>query len=50
MGSRTSVTPVRQGRTTLYRARVTGLNRQGAELACSRLRSRGDCTIVAPGA
>lgn len=50
MGSRTSVTPVRSGRTTLYRARVTGLNRQGAELACARLRSRGDCTIVAPGA
>jgi len=50
LGSRTAVTPVQQGRTTLYRARVTGLTRSGAEQACSRLRARGDCTIVAPGA
>ncbi|MBR0649740.1 lytic transglycosylase domain-containing protein [Roseomonas terrae] len=50
MGTRTAVTPVRQGSTTLYRARVTGLNRSTAEQACSRLRSRGGCTVVAPGA
>lgn len=50
MGTRTSVTPVRQGRSTLYRARVTGLSRSAAEQACSRLRSHGDCTVVAPGA
>lgn len=50
MGSRTSVTPVRQGSSTLYRARVTGLTRSNAEQACSRLRGRGDCTVVAPGA
>jgi hypothetical protein len=50
LGSRTAVTPVRQGRTTLYRARVTGLSRSGAEQACDRLRARGACTVVAPGA
>ncbi|HWT09423.1 MAG TPA: lytic transglycosylase domain-containing protein [Roseomonas sp.] len=50
MGTRTAVTPVRQGSTTLYRARVTGLNRAAAEQACSRLRGRGACTVVSPGA
>lgn len=50
LGTRTSVTPVRSGRSTLYRARVTGLSRSGAEQACARLRGRGDCTIIAPGA
>jgi hypothetical protein len=44
------VTPVRQGNTTLYRARVTGLTRSAAEQACNRLRARGACTVVAPGA
>jgi cell division protein FtsN len=50
MGARTAVTPVRQGNTTLYRARVTGLTRSGAEQACARMRSRGGCTVVAPDA
>lgn len=50
MGSRTAVTPVRQGSSTLYRARVTGLSRPTAEQACNRLRGRGGCTVVAPGA
>ena len=50
MGARTAVTPVRQGSSTLYRARVTGLSRQAAEQACSRLRAHGACTVVAPGA
>jgi hypothetical protein len=50
MGTRTAVTPVRQGRTTLYRARVTGLTRSGAEQACARMRGRSACTVVAPGA
>ena len=50
MGTRTVVTPVRQGSATLYRARVTGLSRASAEQACARLRARGDCTVVAPGA
>jgi hypothetical protein len=50
LGSRTAVTPVRQGNTTLYRARVTGLTRSAAEQACARLRARGACVVVAPGA
>lgn len=50
LGARTVVTPVRQGNTTLYRARVTGLSRPGAEQACGRLRARGACAVVAPGA
>jgi hypothetical protein len=50
LGTRTAVTPVRQGRTTLYRARVTGLSRSGAEQACARMRGRSACTVVAPGA
>lgn len=50
MGTRAAVTPVRQGNATLYRARVTGLSRSAAEQACNRLRGRGACTVVAPGA
>jgi hypothetical protein len=50
MGARTAVTPIRQGNTTLYRARVTGLTRSAAEQACSRMRGRGACTVVAPDA
>ncbi len=50
MGARTAVTPVRQGNTTLYRARVTGLTRSAAEQACARIRARGACTVVAPDA
>jgi hypothetical protein len=50
MGARTAVTPVRQGNTTLYRARVTGLTRGAAEQACARMRNRGACTVVAPDA
>ncbi len=50
-GVRSLVDPVAQGRTMLYRARVIGLaNRSAAEQACDRLRSRGACMIVAPGA
>ena len=50
LGARTAVSPVRQGNTTLYRARLTGLTRSGAEQACARMRSRGACTVVAPDA
>lgn len=52
LGSRTEVQSVAAGRSRLYRARVTGLSRDAAEAACSRLRSRGnrDCSVVAPGA
>jgi hypothetical protein len=50
-GTRTAVEAVPQGRTTLYRARVVGLSsRASAEQACDRLRGRGACMIVAPGA
>ncbi len=50
-GARTVVERVPQGRTTLYRARVIGLNDRGAaDQACARLRGRGACMIVAPGA
>ena len=50
LGARTVITPVQQGRSTLFRARVTGLTRDAAEQACARLRNRGGCTIVSPGA
>jgi cell division protein FtsN len=50
-GTRTAVEPVRQGSSTLYRARVVGLSSRGAaDQACGRLRGRGACMIVAPGA
>jgi hypothetical protein len=49
--TRMVVDPVVQGRGTLYRARVIGLgNRGAAEQACERLRGRGACLVVAPGA
>ncbi|WP_372621509.1 transglycosylase SLT domain-containing protein [Falsiroseomonas sp.] len=49
-GTQVVVEPVRQGRGTLYRARVVGLSsRAAADQACDRLRSRGACMIVAPG-
>ena len=44
------VTPVPQGRSTLYRARVTGLSRDAAQTACDRLRARATCMIVSPDA
>jgi hypothetical protein len=50
-GTRTQVEPAAQGRGTLFRARVIGLaNRGAAEQACERLRNRGACMVVAPGA
>jgi cell division protein FtsN len=51
LGSRPVVEPVVQGRSRLYRARITGLSsRDAAEQACERLRSRGACMVVAPDA
>ena len=51
MGTRPAVEPVSQARSTLFRARVMGLgSRSAAEQACDRLRSRGSCLVVAPGA
>ncbi len=50
-GARTVVEPIPQGRTTLWRARVVGLaDRGAADQACTRLRGRGACMIVTPGA
>ncbi|MGG5888734.1 transglycosylase SLT domain-containing protein [Falsiroseomonas sp. HC035] len=49
-GTSAQVQPASQGRTILYRARVTGLaDRDAAEQACQRMR-RGACMVVAPGA
>jgi cell division septation protein DedD len=49
--ARTIVEPVGQGNARLFRARVVGLStRNAAEQACDRLRGRGACMIVAPGA
>jgi cell division septation protein DedD len=49
--ARMVVERVNQGSTTLFRARVVGLNSRGsAEQACERLGGRGGCMILAPGA
>ena len=49
--ARMVVEPVNQGSTTLFRARVVGLQSRGsAEQACERLGARGGCMILAPGA
>jgi hypothetical protein len=44
------VMAVAQGRSTLYRARVTGLSRDAAQTACERLRGRGACMVISPDA
>ncbi|WP_431284297.1 transglycosylase SLT domain-containing protein [Humitalea sp. 24SJ18S-53] len=46
--ARPVVMPVAQGRVTLWRARVTGLSREGAAQTCERLRGRGNCIVVNP--
>ncbi len=50
LGSRAVVQGVPQGRNMLYRARVIGLSQGAAQGACERLRQRGACAVVAPGA
>ncbi|SHI55898.1 Sporulation related domain-containing protein [Roseomonas rosea] len=45
-----AVTPVSQGRSMLYRARVVGLSRDAAQSACDRLRTRGNCMVISPDA
>jgi hypothetical protein len=50
LGARTVVQPVSQGRSTLYRARVTGLSREAATAACERMRRRGGCMVLSPDA
>jgi hypothetical protein len=47
---RATVMAVAQGRSTLYRARVTGLSREGAQNACDRLRGRNACMVISPDA
>jgi hypothetical protein len=47
VGGRVQVSPVAQGRQTLFRARVVGLSQPGAQQACDRLR-RGGCTVLSP--
>jgi cell division septation protein DedD len=47
-GGRVQVQPVIQGRTTLYRARVTGLTQPTAQATCDRLRRNGACMVLSP--
>lgn len=49
--ARPAVGAVRQGRNTLYRARLTGLSREAAMQACDKLsRGRGACIVLSPDA
>ena len=46
-----AVSGVRQGGTTLYRARLNGLSRDAAAQACERLtRNRTPCLAISPDA
>ena len=47
---RVAVSPVSQGRKTLYRARVTGLSQPAAEQVCGKLLGRGGCMVLSPNA
>jgi cell division protein FtsN len=47
---RVAVSPVSQGRNTLYRARVTGLSQPAAQAVCDKLRGRGGCMVLSPNA
>ena len=46
--SRIQVQPVPGGRSTLYRARVTGLSQPAAQQMCERLRRNGACLVLSP--
>jgi hypothetical protein len=49
--ARTTVGSVKQGRNTLYRARLTGLSRDAAMQACEKLsRGRSACVVLSPDA
>ena len=49
--ARQQVSGVRQGRATLYRARLVGLSHDAATQACAKLtRNRSSCVVLAPGA
>jgi hypothetical protein len=43
------VVRVAQGNSAAFTARVKGLTRAQAEQTCQKLRSAGNCTLVAPG-
>jgi hypothetical protein len=47
---RVFVQPVATGRSTLYRARVTGLSQPAAQAVCDRLRRNGACMVLSPDA
>ncbi len=49
-GGRVAVQKLEQGRSTLYRARVTGLSQSSAQQLCERLRGRGVCMVLSPDA
>ena len=50
-GASASVSSVRQGSSTLYRARLHGLSREGAEQACERLSHQHmNCILLSPDA
>jgi len=49
--ARQQVSMVRQGRNTLYRARLVGLSHDAATQACARLqRNRSNCVVLSPDA
>ncbi len=50
VGGRVAVQPVQVGRSTLFRARVTGLSQGNAQQACDRLRRGGACNVLSPDA
>ncbi|MDO9710178.1 lytic transglycosylase domain-containing protein [Paracraurococcus lichenis] len=49
-GGRSAVQPVAAGKSTLYRARVTGLSQPAAQAACDRLKRKGACMVLSPDA
>ncbi|WP_207538957.1 lytic transglycosylase domain-containing protein [Sabulicella rubraurantiaca] len=49
-GGQVAVTSVQVGRSTLFRARVTGLSQSNAQQACERLRRNGACNVLSPDA
>jgi len=50
-GARQQISGVKQGKTTLYRARLIGLSQDAAQRACQRLsRNRSTCIVLSPDA
>lgn len=48
--ARPAVGTVRNGASTLYRARLAGLSREAAMQACEKLSRRGACIVLSPDA